>query len=152
MTSLRRSNRSEPETNPPMFAIFLAALMILFATASPNSAWSAKSDGDITAMANNSSNPASRSFSAVAGPTPGKSSILASLSISSVMIVTSSSLGSSFLLFAFDFAGILSLKLHDPLFLYESVIESECESESEIMALVMVVSRFLLNRAFPLLD
>ena len=56
------------------------------------------------------------------------------------------------MLFAFDFAGILSLKLHDPLFLYESVIESECESESEIMALVMVVSRFLLNRAFPLLD
>ncbi len=63
-----------------MFAIFLADIMILPATASPSSAASANAEGVITAIANNSSKPASRNFSAVAGPTPGRSSIVASTS------------------------------------------------------------------------
>ena len=79
-----------------MFAIFFAAWIIFPATASPNSACSARSPGLITASASNSSKPASRNFSAVAGPTPGRSSILASGSGSSSIVITSASDASSF--------------------------------------------------------
>ena len=63
--------------NPPMFANFLAPAIIFADTASPSSACSPNSEGLITAMASRSSNPASLNFSAVAGPTPGRSSIVA---------------------------------------------------------------------------
>ena len=70
-----------------MLAIFFDAAMILPATASPISACSARSAGDITANDSSSSKPASLSFSAVAGPTPGKSSIFTSGTSSSWAII-----------------------------------------------------------------
>ena len=91
-----------------MLAIFFAAWIILPATASPSSACSARSGGLITANASNSSKPASRSFSAVAGPTPGRSSMLASGSSCSSMVITSVSGASSFFcLFDLLFAAML---------------------------------------------
>ncbi len=108
ITSLLLSRRAEPDTNPPMFAIFFAAWMIFPATASPNSACSARSGGLITASASISSKPASRSFSAVAGPTPGRSSILTSGSNSSSIATTSTSgTSSSFCLVVFDFPAMI---------------------------------------------
>ncbi len=76
-----------------MLAIFLAPLIILELTASPNSACSDKSAGFITAIVIKSSKPASRSFSAVAGPTPGNSSIVCSFR--SPTLTTSSSCSST---------------------------------------------------------
>ena len=111
-TSRLRSRRASPETNPPMLAIFFAAAIIFAETASPSSASSARSAGDITAKPRSSSKPASRNFSAVAGPTPGRSSMVTLTSSSSVIETSSSSTGASFfstsiLAFFFDFVGIL---------------------------------------------
>ena len=108
-----------------MFAIFFAALMILPATASPSSACSARSAGDMTARERSSSKPASRSFSAVAGPTPGRSSILTSGTSSSATSIgiTSSSVGTSFFLlvvFFFVFVLIVSLKPNQRLRVYQA--------------------------------
>ena len=90
-----------------MFAIFFAAWIIFPATASPNSACSARSGGLITARANSSSKPASRNFSAVAGPTPGRSSMATSGSSSSSIVITSASgASSSFCFFDLLFAGM----------------------------------------------
>ena len=99
-----------------VMAIFLAAAMILAETASPSSASSARSAGDITASPRSSSKPASRNFSAVAGPTPGRSSMVTLTSSSSVIGMTSSSTGASFfstsmLTFFFDFGFLLSFLL-----------------------------------------
>ncbi len=74
-----------PVSNPPMLEHFLAPATILEAVFSPTSAAAASSAGDATAIASIDVYPASLSLSAVAGPTPGKSSIV----IFSAILVTS---------------------------------------------------------------
>ena len=90
MTLLLLSNNATPLMNPPMFASFFAPAIIFAETASPSSACSPSSEGLITAIASKSSNPASLSFSAVAGPTPGRSSIVACGSSTSITSSSSS--------------------------------------------------------------
>ena len=74
VTALRLSRMSSPVSNPPMSAQSFAPSMISAAFFSPISQVSASSLGDATAIAMSSVYPASRSFSAMAGPTPGMSS------------------------------------------------------------------------------
>nr|QNO48295.1 hypothetical protein EKNHKIJN_00001 [Methanosarcinales archaeon ANME-2c ERB4] len=66
---------ASPVSNPPTSAEVRAAAMILTAVDSPISAVPASSEGDATAIASIELNPASFSFSAVAGPMPGSSSM-----------------------------------------------------------------------------
>jgi hypothetical protein len=51
-----------------------SAVIIFDAVASPISTVATNSIGDATAIASNEFKPASRNFSAIAGPTPGNSS------------------------------------------------------------------------------
>src|SRR5208337_1532448 len=74
-TSFRASNMSLPVLNPPTSAASRAALIIFFAVDSEISDTSESSAGAAVAMLSTERYPASRSFSAVLGPTPGKSSI-----------------------------------------------------------------------------
>ena len=74
VTLLRLSRMSSPVSKPPMSAQSLAPSMMSIAFFSPISHVSASSFGEATAMAIKSLYPASRSFSDMAGPTPGMSS------------------------------------------------------------------------------
>ena len=74
-TDFRRSKITSPVSKPPMSTASRAAMMIFCATFVPSSAASAIIWGEATASPMRSVNPASRSFSAVAGPTPGSSSM-----------------------------------------------------------------------------
>ena len=139
-----------------MFAIFLAALMIFPATASPSSACSARSAGDITARDNNSSNPASRSFSAVAGPTPGRSSILTSDSSSSLasIRISSSSVGTSFFLlvvFFFVLVLILSLMPNQWLTVYQAKNGTEAELKMKFVIKCVALCVFHFSFTFSIL-
>ncbi len=83
VTSLRLSSISSPVSNPPMSAQSFAPSMMSAAFFSPISQSSASSLGGATAMAIRSVYPASRSFSEMAGPTPGMSSrVLVTIGIS----------------------------------------------------------------------
>ena len=74
VTAFLLSRMSSPVSKPPMSAQSLAPSMMSIAFFSPISHVSASSFGEATAMAMSSLYPASRSFSAMAGPTPGMSS------------------------------------------------------------------------------
>ena len=67
-------NYRSPVSKPPTSSASRAPAMILAAVASPTSAAATSSPGEATAIASTEPKPASRSFSAVAGPTPGRSS------------------------------------------------------------------------------